>query len=110
MNYRNMKKNIISLLKGKFLISNDSVKNWKFILFASGLAVIMITSSHSVDKKVLEIARLNEEVKELRSEFIDTRFQLQKKKLESTVTSKMKEKGLAPSAVPPKKIKIARQK
>ncbi|XLS29975.1 FtsL-like putative cell division protein [Flavobacteriaceae bacterium M23B6Z8] len=104
-----MKKNIIALLKGKFLISNDSVKNWRFILFASVLAVIMIASSHSVDKKVLEIARLNEEVKELRSEFIDTRFQLQKQKLESNVTSKVKEKGLAPSLVPPKKIKIARQ-
>ncbi|WP_340200145.1 FtsL-like putative cell division protein [Ascidiimonas sp. W6] len=105
-----MKKNVIALLKGKFLISNDSVKNWKFILFASVLAVVMIASSHSVDKKVLEIARLNEEVKELRSEFIDTRFQLQKQKLESTVTSKVKEKGLAPSLVPPKKIKIATQK
>lgn len=105
-----MKKNIIALLKGKFLISNDSVKNWRFILFASVLAVIMIASSHSVDKKVLEIAQMNEKVKELRSEFIDTRFQLQKQKLESNITSKVKEKGLAPSSVPPKKIKIARQK
>jgi outer membrane murein-binding lipoprotein Lpp len=104
-----MKKNIISLLKGKFLISNDSVKNWKFILFASALAVIMIASSHSVDKKVLEIARLNEEVKQLRSEFIDTRFQLQTQKLESNVTSKVREKGLVPSSTPPKKIKIAKQ-
>ena len=104
-----MKNNIISILKGRFLISNDSLKNWKFILFASALAVIMIASSHSVDKKVIEIARLNEEVKELRSEFVDTRFRLQKQKLESDVTSKVRAKGLAPSNEPLKKIKIATQ-
>ena len=105
-----MRKGIIDILKGRFLISNDSVRNWRFIVFASFLAVIMIASSHSADKIVLEIATLNEEVKELRSEFIDTRFQLQKLKLESTVTTKMKEKGLEPSRVPPKKIRIEKQK
>jgi len=65
-----VKKSIRSVLKGKFLISDDSFKNWRLILFLSFLAVIMIASSHSADRKVHEIAKLNEEVKELRSAFV----------------------------------------
>jgi len=104
-----MKKNLIDILKGKFLVSDDSIKNWRFILFSSMLAVIMIASSHSVDRKVLKIADLNSEVKELRSEFVDTRSRLQKLKLESTVSYRVKEKGLEPSVTPPKKIKIVKE-
>jgi len=66
-----MKKDIYSILRGTFLVSDDSFKNWKMILFISGLAIIMIASSHSADKKVYEIARLKEEVKELRSALFD---------------------------------------
>ena len=40
-------------------------------MFLSVLAVIMIASSHSADKKVYEIASLKEEVKELRSAFVE---------------------------------------
>ncbi len=105
-----MKKNILNVLKGKFLVSEDSVKNWRFILFASFLAVIMIASSHSADKKVHEIARLNEAVKELRSEFVDVRATMQQLKLESSVLKAVEGKGLKPSKNPPKKIYVVNAK
>ena len=101
-----MKKNIYNLLKGTFLISDDSFKNWLFIIFISVLALIMIASSHSADKKVHEIARLSNEVKEMRSAFVDGRSKLMRLKMESAVIHKMKSKGLAPSLVPAKKIKV----
>lgn len=66
----------------------------------------MISSSHSADKKVHKIAALNESVKELKNEFVDARSDLQKLKLESTITSTVQEKGLYPSETPPKKIKV----
>ncbi|SFD15198.1 FtsL-like putative cell division protein [Algibacter pectinivorans] len=101
-----MKKNIYNILKGTFLISDDSFKSWRLILFISGLAIVMIASSHSADKKVYEIARLKNEVKEMRSAFVDGRSKLMRLKMESNVVQVMKEKGLAPSVNPPKKIKI----
>jgi hypothetical protein len=104
-----MKKNIYKILKGTFLVSDDSFKNWKFIIFISGLAIVMIASSHSADKKVYEIARLKNEVSEMRSAFIDGRSRLMKLKMESSVMNVMKEKGIAPSVIPPKKIKIKSQ-
>ena len=105
-----MKKSIYSILKGTFLVSDDSFKNWRMIIFISVLAVIMIASSHSADKKVHEIARLNNEVIELRSAFVDGRKQLMGLKMESSVIVKMSEKGLSPSVIPPKKIKVKSQK
>ena len=104
-----MKQNIYSILKGKFLISDDSFKNWRVILFISTLAIIMIASSHSADKKVHEIARLNNEVKEYRSAFVDGRSKLMKLKMESSVINKMQDKGITSSVIPPKKIKVKTQ-
>ena len=101
-----MKASLIDLLKGKFLISDESGKNWRFILFLSVLAIGMIASSHSADKKVHEIASLSEKVKELRSEFVDTRSSLQQLKLESKIKQQVEGLGSNPSKNPPKKIKV----
>ncbi|MBU3952341.1 MAG: S-adenosyl-methyltransferase, partial [Proteobacteria bacterium] len=64
---------VYDLLKGKFLIQEDSFKNWRFIFFIVALVLLMIASGHSSDKKVMEIAQLNKDIKELRAEFVDTR-------------------------------------
>lgn len=104
-----MKKSINSILRGKFLISEDSFKNWRLILFLSLLAIVMIASSHSADRKVHEIAKLNEEVKELRSAFVEGRSKLMKLKMESSIIRKLANKGLSPSEIPPKKIKVNTQ-
>ena len=60
-----MKKSVYSILRGKFLVSDDSFKNWRIIhvSFLFWLSV-MIASSHSADQKVYEIARLKNQVKE----------------------------------------------
>lgn len=62
-----MKQNIVDILKGKFLISDDAVKNWRFILFASLLAVVMIASSHNARTKrcmILPGSRASSGIKE----------------------------------------------
>lgn len=104
-----MKKSVYDILKGKFLISDDSFKNWRVIIFISVLAIVMIASSHSADKKVHEIAQLNNEVKEWRSVFVEGRSKLMRLKMESSILKKVAEKELSPSTVPPKKIRIKSQ-
>ena len=104
-----MKKNFYSILRGKFLISDDSFKNWRVILFISALAIVMIASAHSADQKVYEIAQMTEEVKELRSAFVDRRSKLMRLKMESVIIEKVQQKGIVISGTPPKKIKIKSQ-
>lgn len=101
-----MKDNLYNLLKGKFLISDEAFKNWRFIIFLSLLALIMIASSHNADKKVHKIAKLNNDVKELKSEYVDVRMKLMQTKMESKIITAMEKRGLYPSILPPQKIKI----
>lgn len=101
-----MRKNLVDLLRGKFLVSGDAPKNWMFIIFISALATVMIASSHSADRKVHQLAALNEEIKELKNEFVDMRSDVQRLKLESTIGATVEAKGLYPSEVPPRKIKV----
>lgn len=105
-----MKYGIYNIIKAKFLVNEDAVKNWKFIVFLVGLAIIMIANTHNYEKKIYQITDLTNEVKELRSEFVDRRSELMKIKMESNIADQMLAKEIFPSSVPPKKIKVAREK
>lgn len=99
-----MKQKVYDILKGKFLIADDAMKNWRMLLFLSFLAIVMIASSHNAESKVHEIAKLNDEVRELRSQFVDGRTQLMQLKMESSIIEKMTKKGIKRPTTPPKKI------
>ncbi len=103
---RKMKNGVYDLLKARFLIEDDAIKSWRFIVFLIFLAIIMIANTQSFERKVFKIAELTNEVKELRSEFVDRRSELMKLKMESTVARKMELKQIFPSTVPPTKIKV----
>ncbi|WP_456463684.1 FtsL-like putative cell division protein [Lutibacter sp.] len=105
-----VKEKIYNVLKGGFLVNEDSFKNWRFILFVVLLMLLMIASSHSSDKKVMEIAKLNKEIKELRAEFVDTRSTSMELKLESTIRKKVLDLGLKPSENPPQVIRVTSKK
>ncbi|HAH34960.1 MAG TPA: S-adenosyl-methyltransferase [Flavobacteriaceae bacterium] len=104
-----MKKNIYNIIKGRFLVSDDTFKNWRFVVFLSVLALVMIGSSHTADKKVHSIARLSNEAKELKSEYLDVRKQLTQTKMESKLTAVMSKTGLQTSTIPPQKISITKK-
>lgn len=88
------------------MVSGDAPKNWRFLLFASLLAVIMISSSHQADKKVHKIEALHEQVRALRSEFFAMKKSAQHLKMESSLTEIVVNTNLKPSEAPPQKIVI----
>jgi hypothetical protein len=101
-----MKGGIYNIVKARFLVNEDATKNWRFIVFLILLAIVMIANTHRFEQKVFRIADLTNEVKELRSEFVDKRSELMKLKMESTLSAKVEKIGIFPSAVPPVKIKV----
>lgn len=105
-----MKKKINDILRGKFLIDEESFKNWRMIIFLSVLALIMIASSHRADEKVHQISKLKGDVQELRSEYVAARLELRKLKMLSAVTDRVASRGIVPSDAPPKKIKVKSNK
>ncbi len=106
---RRMVNPLKGVFTGKFLVSPQLAKNWPYIIYLSFLALIMIASSHSADRKVHEISRLRSQMKELNSEYIDTRSRLMMQSMESKVVEKGEALGLEKSETPPVMIKTAKQ-
>lgn len=104
-----MKSSVYNLLKAKFLVSDDALKNWKFIIFLIGIGMLLIANNHRYDAKNYKISELKSKVKEQRSKFVDTRSTLMKLKMESNVTKKMKQRAIYPADVSPIKIVIDKE-
>ncbi len=104
-----IEQNIFDILKGKFLTGENSIKNWGMTIYIVLLFLLIIASSHSVDKKVMEIAKLNKQVKESKAEYIEMRTRLMELKLESSIREKVAPTGLKPIEQPPYLIKIIHQ-
>ena len=87
--------------------SNDvAFKNWRMILFLSVLSLVMIASGHEADRKIFQIAQLNNELKEMKSQFVEKRAYLMELKMESRVTESLREKGIKPAKTPPLRLVI----
>ncbi|RUA12599.1 MAG: S-adenosyl-methyltransferase [Flavobacteriia bacterium] len=100
------KQTLYGILKGGFLVDKDAQKNWGFIIFLTVLALLMIASSHNVEKKVKYISQLNKKNRELRSQFIATRSDLMQLKMESSINKELKNRGFYGYLDPPQKIKV----
>ena len=82
------------------------MKNWRMLFFISALAMISIASGHSADKKIYHIANLNNELKRLKSKFVENKSQLMFLKLETRVSERLNKIGVGPSKEQPIRIII----
>ena len=89
-------KQFLSLLKMDFLVNDVAFRNWRMIIYLSILALIMIASGHSTDRKIFKIAQLNEEIK-----------MLMNLKMETKIMKELQPLGIGPAKIPPIKIIIA---
>ncbi|HLV51057.1 MAG TPA: FtsL-like putative cell division protein [Flavobacterium sp.] len=99
-----------NIIKAKFLVEGQSLKNWLFIIYVVFWTLVLIANNHFYEEKMMRIKALTEQVKELRSEFVDKRSELMQLRMESNVSRQMEPLGVLPSSVPPKKIKVVVEK
>lgn len=85
---------------------NILATSWNMVLFISFLAILLVYSSHRVDRKVIRISKLNEELKDLRSRHIDMRTSLTGLSKPTKVAEKVKPLGLSSSIEAPFKIEL----
>ena len=100
-------KRFLYLLKMESLINDEAFRNWRMIIYLSILALTMIASGHSADRKIFKIAQLNDKLKMLKSEFIEQRTDLMNLKMETKITKELQPMGIGPAKTPPIKIIIA---
>jgi hypothetical protein len=93
----------------EFLVNDYAFKNWRVILFLSLLSLIMIASGHAADRKIFQIAQLNDDLKMLKSEFVEQRTALMNLKMETKIMKELGPLGIGPAKTPPIKIVVKQE-
>lgn len=99
-----------NIIKAKFLVEGQSLKNWLFIIYIVFWTLVLIANNHLYEQKMMKAKDLTEQVKELRSEFVDKRSELMQLRMESNVSKQMEFYQILPSSIPPKKVKVVIEK
>ena len=102
-------KKLLSILRMEFLVNDYAFKNWRVILFLSLLSLIMIASGHAADRKIFQIAKLNDDLKMLKSEFVEQRTALMNLKMETKIMKELGPLGIGPAKTPPIKIVVKQE-
>ncbi|MCK9398384.1 MAG: FtsL-like putative cell division protein [Bacteroidales bacterium] len=101
-------KSMHSMLDGTFLTRDKFKRALPFILFLMVLGVIYITNIFHVEKTKRQIDDLEEELRELRYEYISSRSKLMYESKPSEIAIKLEETGIRESMVPPRKIMVSK--
>ncbi|MCB0763341.1 MAG: FtsL-like putative cell division protein [Flavobacteriales bacterium] len=101
-------RSLMNVLNGSFLTREKVLGNMPFILFCAGLMILYIAYGYHTERIVRNLSATDAELKEMRSEYITVRAQLEKKEQQSQVAAGIGELGLRESRVPPVKITVER--
>jgi hypothetical protein len=95
-----------SLLDGTFLTKGKFRRATPFIIFMMILGVIYITNIFRVERTKRQIDNLEEDLRELRYEYITSRSKLMNESKPSELVIKLKGTGIGETLDPPKKLVI----
>ncbi len=98
-----------TILSGDFLLDPKVRRYWPMLIYAAILAGISINSGHRLEVKVHKMETMRTEMKELNSQYIDTRSRLMNESARSKVVFRASALGLVESHTPPKKIRITNE-
>jgi hypothetical protein len=105
-------RSVSNVVSGSFLSKDTSIKNLPFIFFLSFLAICYIANGYYADDQVRKVNRLNNEIKELRTQYIVVKDSLVIKSKQTEVARALAklQTGIKESVVPPKKIIVEQVK
>lgn len=100
---------VTAFLTGKFLSHEKIISNMPYIFFITFLCILYIANGYYAEKTVKHLYRTNNEIKELRSEYISNKSDLELIKQQSHVAWSIKSLDLKESLTPPNKIVIKKE-
>lgn len=99
-------RSFLNIFSGNFLSKENVIYQLPFILFLTIIGLGYIANGYYAEKSVRDISRLNNELKELKSEFITNKSELMFMSNQSEVARASAVIGLKESVTPPKKIVV----
>jgi hypothetical protein len=97
---------VADLLSGRMLTQDAVVKHLPYLLFLAFIGILYIANGYLAESSVRKINRTQQEIKELRSEQISMKSELNNTIIESELNRIIQQRnlGLTESFDPPKKI------
>ncbi|MEQ8909081.1 MAG: FtsL-like putative cell division protein [Vicingaceae bacterium] len=102
-------KGVKSLLSGNFLSKDQLVNTLPFVFFLTFLGICYIANGYQAERLIRRLYKTNNEIKELRSEYITTKSELMYISKQSQVAKATQPLGLRELTSPPKKIVITEE-
>jgi hypothetical protein len=99
----------VSLISGNFLAKENVVNSLPFVFYLTLLGILYIANGYNAEKLVRELDHVNDDLKELRSEYITIKSDLNYESKQSQVAEKTETFGVMESIVPPTKIKLSKK-
>jgi len=99
-------KSLLGLFSGDFLSQENIVSRLPYIFFLTFLGILYISNGYYAEKTVTEWYQVGNELKELHSEYITTKSDLNFKSKQSQVAEAVVEQGVKESIIPPTKILV----
>jgi hypothetical protein len=106
--WKNLGRTLHSMLDGTFLTRVKFRRAMPYIIFLMILGVIYISNIFRVEKTKRQIDNLEEELRELRYEYITSRSKLMDESKPSSMAIKLKDTGIVETLEPPKKIMVSK--
>jgi len=107
--WKNLGRSVHSMLDGTFLTKGRFRRAMPFIIFLMLLGVIYISNIFRVEKTKRQIDNLEEDLRELRYEYITSRSKLMDESKPSKIVIKLKDTGIGETMDPPKKIMVSEE-
>ena len=95
------------MLDGTFLTKDKFRRAMPFLVFLLVLGILYISNIFHVERTKRQIDDLEEELRELRYEYISSRSKLMYESKPSEIVTKLKETGIGESMDPPRKVMIS---
>ena len=92
------------IFSGTFLGNDSILKHVPFVLFLTALGIFYIANGYWADEKLIQVNKLDSQIKELRTEYIATKSELMFTSKQSEVALVMEKWGLKEPITPPMKI------
>lgn len=97
---------VVSIFSGNFLKGDNIIGALPYIFFLTFLGLCYIANGFYAEKEVRDIVKTNKEVKDMRSEYITIKSELNYNSKQSQVASAVAPLGLKESGYPPIKIVV----
>lgn len=93
-------KKVMSFLGGSFLVKENFVKQFPFIVTVTILLMILITNTYIAESRIREIASANKQLSDLRAKYVELKANIMEASLQSTLVKKLEGTGIKESLDP----------